>query len=1165
MKSQQNQGFENAKSTFVQFDGGLNLNDDPIVIQPPQTTTATNVWYATPGQVRSLPPFIQGQFSNFNFTNTYAVYPRDVQEPFTTGDVLALAEIPDVDWRQNSTLPATLTAPFLVTGSAKGASRQHSTSPLYPINIRQKLTYTPDSIPPASVTSPMLSMASNAGWGVLVTSTNSGTAVTASLSIVDASANTVSEIPFVISYTASVLQYDIVEFAGNPGIFLFAYVSTSGSIATVNFLRINKTAAGALASTSLGTATLTNTTTPVVGIPVTPSWQLVSATSATYFACNGVAAGNNVILRQVNTGALGTTFTLTTTSTNPGTALGAWVDDTGAFVFVAYNGQANNADARVVMFNTSTNAFGTPAGVAITNASTIIQLTGYAKNGICTIWGCSSRASATNTSPFPNPIWSLSIRSATYTYSFPTITQASSNGNAGGFYLYQATGICLASRAANLLPNSTSGVVLARTGSVDPNTTVATQYAQPTYVFVDHLCRVVGALPTGQAPADTSLYTPLGASFNVDQQMLPAVPKLSNPNAASMLEYIFPIWQPVVEGFNAGPYTAAQLNNGGAFTVGGFGPPNIVQYRVQLISATLAANLSTSSAVTAGRSQVFSGLLPLLFDGRSVSEAGWINAPHWPVAGTATGTITLPAGTYLYRAIYRWFDAAGQIHRSSPSPALSVTVPVGGVNVQNILVPNPPFTARLSNAGGTVPGSGLGIELYRTDAGGTTFYLVGSANAVQAQSQIAGANFSLNSFYTNFADSTPPTTSSAFGVAFPAYWQSHYQSSQLPNFVWQCSSQGRHFALACVDGSYRVYFSNVWSPGIAPEWSVTGYVQVPPELGDCRSMAPLDDKILIFATRGVGVFNGQGPGTAPGSNGIDLDVGVGFSLVVPIPNSSGVQGSGCPVTLPTGVMYQAAEGFSMIGRGLEVDHEVGAPVEVLTGYYGTAGTQFATGNVLPEMTAVVFTNPSGDALVFDYQSKKWSTWRATDTGPIAGIVQRQDGTIYAAQQLVSGATLPTNYTAKGVSVNNGISVLYQPGASLPSQTNFTLPNMVVETPWLNVGEVPGGEGAAWEALLLGQYFSPHILQVEIATNFGDYGNVANYITQFPVSTDPKPYQFRIRTPNGARVFSIRYRITLLPPAVAPVSVISDYARITGLMVFSGSMQGNSRLGYGVSR
>jgi hypothetical protein len=1165
MKSQQNQGFENAKSTFVQFDGGLNLNDDPIVIQPPQTTTATNVWYSTPGQVRSLPPFIQGQFSNFNFTNTYAVFPRDVQEPFTTGDVLALAEVPDVDWRQNTTLPATLTAPFLVTGSAKGASRQHSTSPLYPINIRQKLTFTPDLAAPASTVSPLLVMASNAAWGILTTATVTGGVVTASLNIVDASANTVNEIPLTLTFNATITQIDMTEFAGNPGVFLLAYVSTSGAVATLNFARINKTAAGALTSTAIGTITLVNTTSPIVGIPVTPSWQLISAAATTYVVANGATGASNVIIRPVTTTGLGTSVTLASGQVNPGTAIGAWVDDTGVFVFVAYNGVSNNSDARLIVFNSSNSGIGAPVSLPFSSNSSIMHLTGYAKNGICTVWGTGSRPTNTNTSPFPNPAWTINLRSVIFTYSGATLTAGSSNANSGQMYLYQATGLSLASRAATLLPGSTSGVVLVRTGSVDPVTTSATQYAQPTYVFVDQLCRVVGALPAGQAPADTSLYTPVGATFGVDQQMLPPVPKLSNPNAASMLEAIFPVWQPVVEGFNAGPYTAAQLNNGGAFTVGGFGPPNIVQYRVQLISATLAANLSTSSAVTAGRSQVFSGLLPLLFDGRSVSEAGWLNAPHWPVAGTSTGTITLPAGTYLYRAIYRWFDAAGQIHRSSPSPALSVTVPVGGVNVQNILVPNPPFTARLSNAGGTVPGSGLGIELYRTDAGGTTFYLVGSANAVQAQSQIAGSNFSLNSFYTNFADSTPPTTSSAFGVAFPAYWQSHYQSSQLPNFVWQCSSQGRHFALACVDGSYRVYFSNVWSPGIAPEWSVTGYVQVPPELGDCRSMAPLDDKILIFATRGVGVFNGQGPGTAPGSNGIDLDVGVGFSLVVPIPNSSGVQGSGCPVTLPTGVMYQAAEGFSMIGRGLEVDHEVGAPVEVLTGYYGTAGTQFATGNVLPEMTAVVFTNPSGDALVFDYQSKKWSTWRATDTGPIAGIVQRQDGTIYAAQQLVSGATLPTNYTAKGVSVNNGVSVLYQPGVSLPTQTNFTLPNMVVETPWLNVGEVPGGEGAAWEALLLGQYFSPHILQVEIATNFGDYGNVANYITQFPVSTDPKPYQFRIRTPNGARVFSIRYRITLLPPAVAPVSVISDYARITGLMVFSGSMQGNSRLGYGVSR
>jgi hypothetical protein len=276
-------------------------------------------------------------------------------------------------------------------------------------------------------------------------------------------------------------------------------------------------------------------------------------------------------------------------------------------------------------------------------------------------------------------------------------------------------------------------------------------------------------------------------------------------------------------------------------------------------------------------------LTTALVDGRQVVEAGFINSPHAMVVVSTTPGTTIPAGNYLYRSIYTWNDSAGQLHRSSPSPVLVVNQP-SAVGSQSMYVPLPALSYKVAyNLNGVNNTSNLNIELYRTDAAGTQFYLVASQAITTTQLQLPFFPIfsAMTNFYAVVTDGKAPTTASNFGVAFPAYWQFHYESSPPPAFIWQCNSQGRQFGLACVDGSFRVYFTNVSSPGIGPEWNVTGYVQVPPELGDCRSIAALDQYIAVFGTRGIGAMSGSGPGTTPGSNGIDLDIGAGFTLILP--------------------------------------------------------------------------------------------------------------------------------------------------------------------------------------------------------------------------------------------------------------------------------------------
>jgi hypothetical protein len=255
----------------------------------------------------------------------------------------------------------------------------------------------------------------------------------------------------------------------------------------------------------------------------------------------------------------------------------------------------------------------------------------------------------------------------------------------------------------------------------------------------------------------------------------------------------------------------------------------------------------------------------------------------------------------------------------------------------------------------------------------------------------------------------------------------------------------------------------------------------------------------------------------------------------------------------------------MLDRGLQTQF-VGAPIDSLTGVYGDVLTTYGTGTLLSKLQSVVFTNPAGDSLLYDYNKNKWAQISANASGPIASIVQRGDGLIYAAQQSVSGATLPTTYSCSGTggAQNNGISVMYTANqtTSFNSQTNITQALYGVETPWITLGEGPAGEGAIWGMQLLGQYVNPHILYIETAVNYGTYNASPQ---MFPINSAPTSgYQFRVGTPKGVRASSVRYRISISPPSPAPSTnaTAADFVHITGIQILSGTMQGNTYLGNG---
>jgi hypothetical protein len=113
---------------------------------------------------------------------------------------------------------------------------------------------------------------------------------------------------------------------------------------------------------------------------------------------------------------------------------------------------------------------------------------------------------------------------------------------------------------------------------------------------------------------------------------------------------------------------------------------------------------------------ICAGLLRL-YDGSSLSEHGFTVFPETlSLASSSTSGGALSDGSYGYKAVYRWTDNTGRDHRSAPTlNNLTVTLTGGGATQKpTIRIP----TLRLTDKTDVV------LELYRTEAGGTTYYKV---------------------------------------------------------------------------------------------------------------------------------------------------------------------------------------------------------------------------------------------------------------------------------------------------------------------------------------------------------------------------------------------------------------------------------------------------------
>ena len=348
------------------------------------------------------------------------------------------------------------------------------------------------------------------------------------------------------------------------------------------------------------------------------------------------------------------------------------------------------------------------------------------------------------------------------------------------------------------------------------------------------------------------------------------------------------------------------------------------------------------------------GAVTWMYDGRDAYEHGFLLYPG-PVTGTIKGlgqaghevtSTNLGTGSHTYKFCYESTDACGNVHRSAPSIAITLSTTSGSA-YNHFRVPT---LAHTSKANVRVVGyRTLDTLAPGTDAG--IYYRFTSLTSASLNDPTVD--------YVTINDTFSDTDINSNDVL--------YSVSELENNPARSCSVLATYKNRLVTGGFelppdvrRVGISKLSQDSTGPvEFSDTLGVRVTDPGGPVVALGVMDDFVAIFKESSIYALNGDGPD----------DTGGGGDYSDPTLVSADV---GCtdPATITyvpdQGLFFMSQRGLMLLDRSLRLSYK-GSPAEEYN-------HQTFTGGILDHSKGTVtFPASDGDSVVYDYVNDKWST------------------------------------------------------------------------------------------------------------------------------------------------------------------------------------------------
>jgi hypothetical protein len=502
-----------------------------------------------------------------------------------------------------------------------------------------------------------------------------------------------------------------------------------------------------------------------------------------------------------------------------------------------------------------------------------------------------------------------------------------------------------------------------------------------------------------------------------------------------------------------------------------------VEFDVPSTSTSLANTLNLSGGFVSS------------YDGSIVAEQGFHLYPeNVDVNVGGSGSADLPAGTYLVSVVWAWIDEKGQIQRSAPSIAQSVTIMAG----QYIAATVKPLTFTSKTAANTP----VSIELYATQANGTVLFFMNYSNISTVVYNDPLAATQVFEIY-QVAQYTERLLYTTGGVV---------ENIAAPATKLMTSYKNRLITVPS-ESPLTWWYSKQVIPGQPVEFSDLFVNNIDQRGGNISAIGAMDDKIIFFKPSSIFYVAGDGPA--------DTGVNNTFTEAQLVTSDTGCTEHKSVVTTPEGLMYKSAKGIYLLRRDLGVEF-IGSDVVDYN------SSEVTSAQLLAKTNRVIFTLDSGVFLAYDYYVKQWSVY--TPLSAVDSCIHNQNLYFIGSDGVVHAQT--TGHTDNGEFIR-----------------------MKIVTSWLSFAKLQGFQ-RVYKFLILGEYESPHTLNVSLAYEFDDTNTQQ---VDIPVLTEVTPYQFRV-FPQIQKCETMRITIQ-----DSQDSAMGEGYAISALMLEVGAKQGTYKL------
>lgn len=419
------------------------------------------------------------------------------------------------------------------------------------------------------------------------------------------------------------------------------------------------------------------------------------------------------------------------------------------------------------------------------------------------------------------------------------------------------------------------------------------------------------------------------------------------------------------------------------------------------------------------------------------------------------------ANAYYYQVVYCWSDNQGNIFRSAPSIPVAVTTTGTGKTGTGSVTLNIP-TLRLTYK----TANPAKIEVYRWSVEDETYYQI-SASATQVNPILAPTLNDTTIDYVTVTDTWNDTSTIGNNILYTTGGVVEDVNAPASNIMTLFDTR---LWLVDAEDPNLLWFSKQVIEATPVEMSDLLTLYVAPNTGTASStgpitaLAPMDDKLIIFKQDAIYYINGTGPDNT-GANSQ-------YSQPIFITSTVGCSNQSSVVLMQNGLMFQSDKGIWLVGRDLSTQY-IGAPVEAFNSAVDNSAVN------VPETTQIRFTLSTGVTLMYDYYYGQWGT--------------------FAGVPAISSCLFQNLHTYLD---KYGRVFQESPGEYLDGSTPVL---MSFTTSWFNLTGLQGYQRAFF-FYLLGQYMSPHKLQLSIAYDYSSSPSQTTLITPTNFSSAvPSPY------------------------------------------------------------